>query len=68
MAERPLPAQFQEFEPFLNWALATERERTAKRQTTSMAESKAFYNAMVARLGEVLNYLNDFPQENIPAT
>jgi hypothetical protein len=50
----------------LPWALATERERTARRQAASMSEIKAFYDAMVARLKEILNYLNDFPQEDIP--
>ena len=66
MAERQLPAQFQQLEPFVNWALATERERTAKRHSTSMADIRAFYDAMVAQLGEVLTYLNDFSEEGTP--
>jgi hypothetical protein len=66
MAERQLPAQFQQLEPFVNWALATERERTTKRHATDMADIRAFYDGMVARLGEVLTYLNDFSEENIP--
>src|ERR1700730_2835993 len=66
MAERQLPAQFAELEPFLGWSLATERERTAKRQTSSMPEIKAFYDAMLARLGEILNHLDDFTQEDPP--
>ena len=66
MAERQLPAQFQQLEPFVNWALATERERTAKRHSTSMADIRAFYDAMAARLGEVLTYLNDFSEEGTP--
>ena len=51
----------------MSWALATERERTAKRQTSSMAEIQAFYDAMVAHMGEILLYLKDFSQEDIPA-
>jgi hypothetical protein len=64
MAERQLPAQFEELEPFLSWSLATERERAAKRQTSEMAAIKSFYDAMLRRIAEILDYLNDFPQEN----
>lgn len=67
MTERQLPTQFADLEPFLGWCLATERERSAKRQTSSMAEIKTFYDAMVARLGEILNYLRDFPLEDAPS-
>ena len=66
MAERQLPAPFAELEPFLSWSLATERERTAKRQTSDMAAIKGFYDAMLPRLDEILTYLNDFPLEEIP--
>jgi hypothetical protein len=66
MDERQLPAQFADLEPFLGWSLATERERTAKRQTSRMLEIKAFYDAMLPRLGEMLDYLNDFSQEDVP--
>ena len=66
MAERQLPTPFEGLEPFLGWSLATERERTAKRQASSMAEIKAFYDAMLARLGELLDYLNDFALGDIP--
>jgi len=51
---RQLAAQFVELEPFLGWSLATEHERSVKRQASSMAEIKAFYDAMLARLGEIL--------------
>jgi hypothetical protein len=65
VGEQKLPAQFAELEGFLGWSLATERERTAKRQTSSMREIKAFYDAIVPRLDELLDYLNDFPQEDV---
>jgi hypothetical protein len=67
MAEQQLPAHFAELEPFLGWSLATERERTAKRQTSSMAEIKAYYDAMLSRLDEILEYLTDFPREDVPS-
>jgi hypothetical protein len=37
MVERQLPEQFQELELFLNWSLATKRQRTAKRHVISVA-------------------------------
>jgi hypothetical protein len=67
MAEQQLPAQFAELEPFLGWSLATERERTAKRQTSSMPEIKAYYDAMLPGLDEILDYLNNFSQEDVPS-
>jgi hypothetical protein len=67
MTERQLPDQFQQLEPFLPWALATERERTAKRHASSIAEIRAFYDAMVSRLGEILTFLNEFSLEDVPA-
>jgi hypothetical protein len=67
MTERQLPEQFQQLEPFLSWALATERERTARRHASSIAEIRAFYDAMVVRLGEILTFLNEFSLEDVPA-
>jgi hypothetical protein len=65
--ERSLPEQFEELESFLSWALPTERERSAKRHSTPMPDIKAFYDAMIARLDEILELLNGFTQENAPA-
>jgi hypothetical protein len=67
MAEPHLPGQFPELEPFLNWALATERERTANRQSSTMSEIRAFYNAMVPRLEEILNLLAKYSPEDPPS-
>ena len=47
MVERQLPEQFQDLEPFLAWSLATERERSAKRQASTMTEIQTFYDAML---------------------
>lgn len=66
MTGRGLPEQFQQLEPFLSWALATECERTAKRHASTMAEIRAFYDAMLARLGETLALLDNFSQEEVP--
>lgn len=67
MADRQLPVPFQDLEPYLAWSLATERERSAKRQASTMAEIKPFYEAMMARMEEILPYLAQFPTENVPA-
>lgn len=67
MAERQLPEQFQDLEPYLAWALATERERSAKRQASTMAEIQTFYDAMLARMEDLLPFLDQFSPKNIPA-
>jgi hypothetical protein len=67
MTERQLPESFQDLTPYLAWALATERERSAKRQSSPMTEIKAFYDAMLARMEEVLPYLAQFPPGQVPA-
>ena len=66
MAQQQLPEGFRDLEPWLAWSLATERERSAKRQSSTMEEIKAFYDAMLARMEEVLSYLEQFPLDNIP--
>jgi hypothetical protein len=67
MAERQLPPQFNDLDRFLAWALPTERERTARRQTVAMPEIRSFYDAMVPRLAEILKFLDDFVPEDIPS-
>jgi len=66
MAERQLPQPFHDLEPYLEWSLPTERERSAKRQGSTMAEIKAFYEVILARMEEILPYLAQFPPEHIP--
>ncbi len=46
MAKRQLPEQFAGLEPFIDWALATERERAARRHAVGMAAIRSFYAAM----------------------
>jgi hypothetical protein len=64
MSQVELPAQFADLAPFLEWSLATERERSAKRQAGSMATIEAFYAAMMPRMEAILTYLKDFPTEH----
>ena len=66
MTESGWPAAFRTLQPFLGWALATEAERTRKRQTSEMADMQAFYTAMLSHLEDILVYLNQFPLERMP--
>lgn len=65
-SSKPLPANFQDLEPFLDWALATETERMRKRMASSMKEIRAFYDAMLARMDTIIDYLKQFPVDNLP--
>lgn len=49
------------------WCLATESERSARRRASSMAELEAFYAAMLARMDQILPYLEQFPPDEVPA-
>jgi hypothetical protein len=61
-----LPAQFAELEPYLEWALPTERERYDKRVATPMPELQAFYDAAFPRFEEAAEYLEQFPVDELP--
>lgn len=65
-AERQLPEPFQDLAPYLAWALPTERERSTKRQISTMAEITAFYQAMLPRMDEVLSSLARYAPEQVP--
>ncbi len=59
MNEPPLPEAFGELAPFADWALEPERARTEKRAAASMDEIRAFYDAMIRRIDDILAYLED---------
>jgi hypothetical protein len=67
MAECQLPKPFHDLVPYLGWSLPTERERSVKRQSSTMAEINAFYHAMLPRMDEILTYLEQYPPDNVPA-
>jgi len=66
VCESLLPARFCDLEPWVAWSLATEQERSRKRLASTMQDIKAFYDAMLARMEEVLPYLDQFPVEALP--
>jgi len=67
MSAQQLPEPFHDLAPYLAWALPTERERSAKRYASTMADLRAFYDAMLGRMTEVLPYLARFAPGNVPA-
>lgn len=65
-ASRPRPSTAG-LDPFLpGWGLATSHERLVKRANSSMEEMRAFYDAMMPQLEEIIDYLNQFPLNAIP--
>ena len=58
MTAQKLPSDFYDLEPLVSWALATEKERTAKRLASSMEDIQAFYDTMSARIEAAMVYLN----------
>lgn len=67
MAEPQLPPEFSDLEPFAReWCLDSEPERYAKRLASSMAEIQAFYDAMMPRAEDAIQYLEKFPLDDLP--
>jgi hypothetical protein len=69
MPDKPtlLPAEFADLEPFAaDWALRRERERYAKRLSSSMEQMQAFYDAAFPRAEAAIQYLNQFDLDKLP--
>ena len=65
-ADRALPERFVDLEPFLDWSVEPESARTARKVNASMDEVRAFYDAMMPRLDEVLEYLERYFGKSMP--
>ena len=61
-----LPAEFSALEQYLDWDLATEPERYAKRLGSSMAEMQAFYDVAFPKLNDVIEYCDTFTIDDLP--
>ena len=61
---KPLPAEFVDLSPFIDWSLESERERNAKRYATSICEIRRFHDIMVARAETAIDYLDRKGSEN----
>jgi hypothetical protein len=60
--DHPLPAGFEELEPFVAaWALPLNMARYTKRVTSTMAELQAFYDVVEPRAEEALRVLDTYP-------
>jgi len=64
MAMQP---DFSELTPFIEiWGLESAHARLDRRSTASMDELVAFHRAIVPRLAEIIDFLNQFPLDEIP--
>ena len=62
-----LPEEFADLERFTDWCLPTEEERYQKRLNSTMAEMQEFYDAGMARLEDIMVYVDArFPLEGMP--
>lgn len=66
MVEQPLPSPFRDLEPYLDWAVEGERQRTEKKVASSMDEVRAFYDAVFPRLDDIVSYLDGVPENDMP--
>jgi hypothetical protein len=61
-----LPAEFSDLEPFSEWCLEFERERYAKRLSSSMDELQALYDAAFPRLETAMEHLDQYELDALP--
>ena len=67
MATR-LPKPFAGLEVFVaDWSLATQREREQNRSTRSAGELTTLYQVLLPRLDAMLEYLNQYELDKLPA-
>ena len=67
MSEAVLPPQFAELERWAaTWCLATEPERWAQRQHSSMQELQAFYDACFPRAEDAIAHCDRFDLHDLP--
>ena len=58
---------FNELQPWIDsWGLPSARERLHRRVDSELREMQAFYDAVSPRLEEIIEYLNQFPVDDIP--
>jgi hypothetical protein len=62
-----LPAEFSDLEPFVqDWCLDNEPARYAKRLASTMDEIQKFYDAIMPRAEAAIQYLEQFPLDELP--
>jgi len=67
-AEKKLPPAFSDLESFIaDWGLTNERDRYYKLHESALEELREFYDAMLPRLDDIIDHLNQYPLEELPA-
>jgi hypothetical protein len=67
MRKSVLPGGFEELELFVSdWALPLESQRNQKRISSTMDQLQAFYDALLPRMEELVDYLNQFRLDEMP--
>lgn len=61
-----LPSDFQDLEPYADWALSTETLRNAKRIHTSQDRLKDFANAMLPRVDAIARHVDSHAEASLP--
>lgn len=67
MSEPVLPERFADLAPYLDWAVEPECARTKRKAGATMDEIRAFYDAVMPRIGEILDHLEGCFGEEMPA-
>ena len=62
-----LPAKFNKLKSYSDWILPDEQARRNKCDTSSMESIRAFYDSMLNSLEKILEHLNGYPLDNMPA-
>ncbi len=66
MSKPALPPAFCDLERWSAWSLATEPERSDRRQSSSMESIQAFYDDLLRRAAEIFAYVEQFPFDEMP--
>jgi hypothetical protein len=60
------PPGFEDLECFSDWSLPTEHERAHKRFNSDYAALQQLYDAVHARLAEIVKHLDQYPLTELP--
>lgn len=67
MTEKSLPAQFLDLVPYTaQWALGSQQDRHVALMGCSIEGLRPFYQALLGRMDEIVEYLNQFPLDAMP--
>ena len=61
-----LPPEFGDLEEFAGWCLATENERYQRRVNSTLQEMQAFYDAIVPRAEDAIEFCDQHPFDALP--